>query len=39
MQVENKVVPNQEQMQGFIQSSGDGPINMVNLLKSNALAE
>lgn len=39
MQVENKVVPNQEQMQGFMQSSGDGPIHMVNLLKFKTHAE
>ncbi len=39
MRVENKVVPNEEQMQGFLQPSHDKPIYMVNLLKYKAKAE
>ncbi len=33
MEVENKVMPNNLQMAGFLQESQDGPIFMVNLLK------
>lgn len=33
MKVENAVVPNQEQMQGFTEDSESGPIYLVNLLK------
>ena len=33
MQVENSVIPTQEQMAGFLAPGPDGPISMVNLLK------
>lgn len=33
MEVKNSVVPNQEQIEGFLQPGPDGPIYMVNLLK------
>ena len=33
MQVENRVIPTQEQMVGFLAPGPDGPISMVNLLK------
>ena len=33
MQVENRVIPTQEQMAGFLAPGPDGPISMVNLLK------
>ena len=39
MEVENRVLPNQEQMQGFMEPGPDGPIYMVNLLKYKAVAE
>lgn len=39
MQVENRVVPNQEQMAGFEESGPDGPIYMVNLLRFKDKAE
>lgn len=33
MEVENSVIPTQEQMAGFLAPGPDGPISMVNLLK------
>ena len=33
MKVENKVVPNEEQINGFLEDPEIGPISMVNLLK------
>ena len=33
MKVENKVVPNKEQINGFLENHEIGPISMVNLLK------
>lgn len=39
MQVKNSVVPNQKQMQGFMEPSHDKPIYMVNLIKYKAKAE
>ena len=39
MEVENRVLPNQEQMQGFMEPGPDGPIYMVNLLKYKDVAE
>lgn len=33
MQVQNKVVPNEEQIKGFLEPGPEGPIFMVNLLK------
>ncbi len=39
MEVENKVVPNQEQMAGFSEAGPDGPIYMVNLLRFKDKAE
>lgn len=39
MEVKNRVRPNQEQMQGFMQPGPDGPIYMVNLLKYKDVAE
>ena len=33
MKVENKVMPNEAQMNGFLENSEIGPISMVNLLK------
>jgi len=39
MEVENKVVPNQEQMAGFSEAGPDGPIYMVNLLRFKHKAE
>ena len=33
MKVENKVVPNEEQINGFLENPEIGPISMVNLLK------
>ena len=33
MNVENKVTPNQEQIEGFFEPGPDGPIYMLNLLK------
>jgi uncharacterized protein (DUF1330 family) len=33
MEVENAVIPTQEQMAGFLAPGPDGPISMVNLLK------
>lgn len=39
MEVKNRVRPNQEQMQGFMEPGPDGPIYMVNLLKYKDVAE
>ena len=39
MDVQNKVIPNAEQIAGFMQPGPDGPIYMVNLLKFRARAE
>lgn len=39
MKVENKLIPNQEQIEGFLQGDDDSPIHMVNLLKFKPLAE
>ena len=39
MEVNNRVVPNQEQMKGFMEPGRDGPIYMLNLLKFKAHAE
>ena len=33
MKVENKIMPNEEQINGFLENSEIGPISMVNLLK------
>ena len=33
MKVENRVIPTQEQMAGFLAPGPEGPINMLNLLK------
>ena len=33
MKVENKITPNEEQINGFMQNPDLGPISMVNLLK------
>ena len=33
MKVENKVMPNEAQINGFLENSEIGPISMVNLLK------
>ena len=33
MEVKNSVVPNEEQLQGFMEPGPEGPISMVNLLK------
>ena len=32
MKVENKVIPTEEQMKGFVDGDVDSPISMVNLL-------
>ena len=39
MEVINKVVPNEEQMRGFVEPGHDGPIYMLNLLKFKEQAE
>ena len=39
MQVFNKVMPNEEQMNGFMSPGHDGPIYMLNLLKFKEKAE
>ena len=39
MKVENKIVPNEEQMAGFLEGDVDSPIEMVNLLKFKDKAE
>ena len=33
MEVHNAVIPNTEQLEGFLQPGAEGPIFMVNLLK------
>ena len=33
MKVKNKITPNEEQINGFLQNPDLGPISMVNLLK------
>ena len=39
MKVENKVMPNEEQLKGFLEEGHDEPIFMVNLLKFKDKAE
>ncbi len=39
MEVNNRLVPNEEQMKGFMAPGHDGPIYMLNLLKFKAKAE
>ena len=39
MKVENKVIPSEEQMKGFIEGDIDSPISMLNLLKFKDKAE
>jgi hypothetical protein len=39
MEVSNKVYPNEEQIEGFLEPGPEGPICMVNLLKFKAKAE
>ncbi len=39
MKVENKLVPNAEQLAGFLEASAEGPIYMLNLLKFKEKAE
>ena len=39
MQVENRLLPDEQQIKGFLEPGADGPIYMVNLLKSKPLAE
>ena len=39
MQVENRVLPNEQQIRGFLEPGADGPIYMVNLLKFKPKAE
>lgn len=39
MKVENKVIPNEEQMKGFLEGDDEKPIYMVNLLKFKEKAE
>ena len=39
MKVENKVIPSEEQMKGFVDGDIDSPISMVNLLKYKEKAE
>ena len=39
MQVENRVLPDEQQIQGFLEPGADGPIYMVNLLKFKPKAE
>ena len=39
MEVINKVVPNEEQIKGFMEPGHDGPIYMLNLLKFKEKAE
>lgn len=39
MEVENKVIPNEEQLAGFLEGDTDTPIYMVNLLKFKETAE
>jgi uncharacterized protein (DUF1330 family) len=39
MEVKNRVVPNEAQMQGFMEPGPEGPIYMVNLLRFKPMAE
>ena len=39
MKVENKVIPSEEQMKGFVEGDIDSPISMLNLLKFKDKAE
>ena len=39
MNVENKVIPSEEQMKGFVEGDIDSPISMLNLLKFKDQAE
>jgi len=39
LEVTNKVIPNQEQMDGFLEGDTDSPISMVNLIKFKEKAE
>lgn len=39
MKVENRVLPNEEQIKGFLEPGPDGPIYMVNLLRFKPKAE
>ena len=39
MKVENKVMPNEAQMNGFLEDSEIGPISLVNLLKYKDIAK
>ena len=39
MKVENKVIPSEEQMKGFVEGDIDSPISMLNLLKFKDEAE
>ena len=39
MKVKNMLIPNQEQMDGFLEGDSDSPISMVNLLKFKDKAE
>ena len=39
MKVENKVIPSEEQMKGFVEGDIDSPISMLNLLKFKDQAE
>ena len=39
MKVKNKVAPNEEQINGFLENPEIGPISMVNLLKYKKIAE
>ena len=39
MKVENKVIPSEEQMKGFVEGDIDSPISMLNLLKFTDKAE
>ena len=39
MKVENKVIPSEEQMKGFVEGDIDSPISMINLLKFKDKAE
>ena len=39
MQVENRLLPDEQQIKGFLEPGADGPIYMVNLLKFKPLAE
>ena len=39
MKVENKIIPSEEQMKGFVEGDIDSPISMLNLLKFKDKAE